>query len=219
VLGHPSHERPPVPDEATDGTDPVLPLGLHRCPGANALPRPCVAPTGSSPNDCSPQRCDSWGGALILMAWWYERLGIRFRASVHAPLRLHDLGHTAASLAIEACAHREADPSTPRSPRRSTDTATSCPAWTRRSPRKWMGSDGRLSSEGIARDAMTHIRWGRVLEHAPEIGRVTVKPPSSVAFQGRDRSTHNAPLPRGCCRGTLARGYALTSSEPRRRRR
>jgi hypothetical protein len=40
-----------------------------------------------------------------------------------------------------------------------TDTATSCPAWTRRSPREWMGSDARLSSEGIAGYAMTHIRW------------------------------------------------------------
>jgi hypothetical protein len=100
-----------------------------------------------------------------------------------------------------------------------TDTATSCPAWTRRSPREWMGSDGRLSSEGFARDAMTHIRWGRILEHAAEIGRVTVKPPSGVAFQGRDRSTDKAPSPRGCCRGTLARGHALTSSEPGRRRR
>jgi hypothetical protein len=68
-------------------------------------------------------------------------------------------------------------------------------------------------------DAMTHIRWGRILEHAAEIGRVTVKPHSGVAFQGRDRSTHNAPSPRGCCRGTFARGYALTSSEPRRQRR
>jgi hypothetical protein len=141
------------------------------------------------------------------------------RQSSCLPLPTHDLRHTAASLAIEACAHPEADASTPRSPRRSTDTATSCPAWTRRSPRKWMGSDGRLSSEGIAREAMTHIRWGRILEHAAEIGRVTVKLPSGVAFQGRDRSTHNAPSPRGCCRGTFARGYALTSSEPRRRRR
>jgi hypothetical protein len=82
-----------------------------------------------------------------------------------------------------------------------------------------MRSDGRLSSEGIARDAMTHIRWGGVLEHAAEVGRVTVKPPSGVAFHGRDRRAHNAPSPRGCCRGTLARGYALPSFEPQRRRR
>jgi integrase len=42
---------------------------------------------------------------VILMAGWYGRLGIRLHASAHAPLRLHDLRHTAASLAIEACAH------------------------------------------------------------------------------------------------------------------
>jgi hypothetical protein len=145
---------------------------------------------------------------------------VAFQARVFVPAATHPRPATHRRLAaIEAFAHPEADPSTPRSPRRSTDTATSCPAWTRRSPRKRMGSDVRLSSERIARDAMTHIRWGRVLEHAAEIGRITVKPPSGVAFQGRDRSTHNTPSPRGCCRGTIARGYALTSSEPRRRRR
>jgi hypothetical protein len=31
---------------------------------------------------------------------------------------------------------------------------------------EWMGSDERPSWEGIAWDAMTHIRWGRALEHA-----------------------------------------------------
>jgi hypothetical protein len=152
----------------------LLPLGLHRCPGAMKMPPgPCVALTGSSRHDYSPQRCDWWGGAVILMGGWCRRLGIRLPASAHAPLRLHALRHTAASLAIEACDHLETDPNTPRSPRRSTDTTTSCPAWTRRSPRKRMGSDVRLSSEGIARDAMTHIRWGRILEHAADIGRVT----------------------------------------------
>jgi hypothetical protein len=60
---------------------------------------------------------------------------------------------------------------------------------------KWMGSDGRLSSEGN-RDAMSRIRWGRVLEHTAEVGRVTVKPPPGVAFQGRDRSTRDAPSSR-----------------------
>jgi hypothetical protein len=101
---------------------------------------------------------------VILMAGWYGRLGVRLRAFAHAPRRLHELRHTAASLAIEACAHLEADPSTPRSPTTFDRYGHLLPGMDEALAEEMDGSDGRLSSEGIARDAMTHTRWGRVLK-------------------------------------------------------
>ena len=202
----------------------LLPLGLHRCPGqCNCTLGPCVTVAGSSRHDYSPQRCDCLGRCRDPDGWVVREARhptpcARSR-SAEAPRTCDTPQPRSRSRRVLTPKQIQALLGTPRSPRCSTDTAISCPAWTRRSPRRWMGSDGRLSSEGIARDAMTRIRWGRVLEHAAEIGRVTVKPPPGVVFRGRDRSTHDSPTPRGCCRGTLARGYALTSSEPRRRRR
>jgi hypothetical protein len=124
----PFHERPPAPDESADGTDLVATPWAASLSGGNAN-----APMDPVWHSLDPHvmttvhnGCDWWGGAVILMAGWYGRLGVRLRASAHAPLRLHELRHTAASLAIEACAHLEADPSTPRSPRRSTCTAIHC---------------------------------------------------------------------------------------------
>jgi hypothetical protein len=79
---------------------------------------------------------------MILMAGWVWEARHPTPCVRSHSAEADDLRHTAASLAIEACAQLEADPSTPRSPRPSTYTATSCPEWPRRSPRKWMGSDG-----------------------------------------------------------------------------
>jgi hypothetical protein len=98
----------------------------------------------------------------MLMTEWYGRLAIRLRACAHAPLRLHDLRHATASLATEACAHLEADPSTPRSPRRSTGTATSWPGMDEALAEE-MDEVGRAALVGGNRgDALTHVRWGRV---------------------------------------------------------
>jgi hypothetical protein len=156
--------------------------------------------------------------AVILMAGWCGRLGIRLRASAHAPLR------------STTC-----DTAQPRSGSRRVLTSKQIQALLDhqdvrpvRPPPARHGRGARGGMDGVGRAALVGgNRLGRHDAHPmgtcprarDEIGGVTVKPTSGVAFQGRDRSTHNAPSPRGCCRGTLARGYALTSSEPRRRRR
>ncbi len=191
MLGRGSHERPPAPHESTDGLISLLPLGLHRCLGAMHFPR-TLCGTGSSPHDYSPQCCDWWGGAVILTAGWcgearHPTPCVRSRSAEAPQLGAHR--RLARNRSVRSLRSRSKRPSITTMLDR---YGPSCPGWTSRSPRQWMGRTGGSSRERIARHAMTHIRWGRVRKRAAEIGRVTVKPPTRVAFRGRDRSTHNA---------------------------
>jgi integrase len=77
---------------------------------------------------------------VILMAGWHGRLGVRLRVSAHAPLRVHDLRHTARGVC------------SPRSTSKHSSITTTFDRYGHLLPgmddalaRRWMGSDGRLS--------------------------------------------------------------------------